>query len=91
VTGNTPQPDGWMANPIAYDMVARGLAQFVERLRPAGDRILPRNPKLDPGVPERRQDIAVTLADRLADAWEHQYGVAQKRAPARKRRDLVEA
>jgi hypothetical protein len=62
-----------------------------ERLRPAGDRVLPRNPKLNPDAPDLRQDLAAVLADRVADAWERAYGAPQKRAPARKRsREVLE-
>jgi Arc-like DNA binding domain len=91
VSGNAPQPDGWMANPVAYEGVTRGVSRLFERLRPAGDRVLPRNPKLNPGAADLRQDLAAVLADRLADAWEREYGVAQRAAPSRRRRDLVDA
>jgi hypothetical protein len=91
VSGNAPQPDGWMQNPIAYEAVVRGVTRLFERLRPAGDPHLPRNPLLNPDAPDLRQDLAAVLADRLADAWEREYGASQKRAPARKRRDLVDA
>jgi hypothetical protein len=85
VSGNAPQPDGWLENPIAYETVMRGVTRLFERLRPAGDPHLPRNPKLNPDAPDLRQDLAAVLADRLADQWQRQYGVPQKPAPARKR------